>query len=517
MKNNTLIYLISFFSGFLSLAIEIIWMRTISFVAMSAPQAFAYTLAVFLLGIAIGAALGKKLCSEAKIGAVSVGKIYMLAGIVDLCILGASIKLATNEYIIFMMGGFVLISAIIRGIVFPVVHHLGVDNSKKGKSSEKSGRQVSNVYFLNVFGSSLAPLTISFVLLEHFTTQQVYLMVVAITFLISALCLRSLFGRIVATLFMSSTLVTASQASEQLFHNLSVNSYTDNHAPEKILENKHGFISVYTNKDPEMKHDRLVFGNNAYDGRLNTDIYENTNGISRAYLLATMKKDLNNVLVVGLSSGAWTEILTSNPNIKKITVVEINPAYLKLIESEPTVANLLKDKRLEIIIDDGRKWIKRNQDKKFDLVMINTTFHWRAYSSNLLSQEFLGLLKNVLNKNGLAYYNSTLSADAYYTANKVFPYTYQHKYMVVVGNEPITINKEVVEDQICKLKNQMNGEQLFKTRFDCHIAALAATEDPLIPYKDINFHEFAAHEGELITDDNMLTEYKHGGNKTRKN
>ena len=58
MKNNHLIYLVSFFSGFLSLAQEIIWMRLISFAGMTVPQTFSYTLALFLMGIAFGASLG---------------------------------------------------------------------------------------------------------------------------------------------------------------------------------------------------------------------------------------------------------------------------------------------------------------------------------------------------------------------------------------------------------------------------------------------------------------------------
>ena len=51
MKNNHLIYVVSFFSGFLSLAQEIIWMRLISFAGMTVPQTFSYTLALFSYNI----------------------------------------------------------------------------------------------------------------------------------------------------------------------------------------------------------------------------------------------------------------------------------------------------------------------------------------------------------------------------------------------------------------------------------------------------------------------------------
>ena len=45
MPNKFIVYLIAFFSGFLSLGQEIIWMRLISFVGMSVPQTFSFTLA----------------------------------------------------------------------------------------------------------------------------------------------------------------------------------------------------------------------------------------------------------------------------------------------------------------------------------------------------------------------------------------------------------------------------------------------------------------------------------------
>ena len=46
--------LLSFLGGFLSLSIEVIWIRIFNFQAASLPQAFSLTLALFLLGIAFG-------------------------------------------------------------------------------------------------------------------------------------------------------------------------------------------------------------------------------------------------------------------------------------------------------------------------------------------------------------------------------------------------------------------------------------------------------------------------------
>ena len=58
--------LLSFLGGFLSLSIEVIWIRLFSFQTGSLPQAFSLTLALFLLGIACGSLVGKQVCQEGK-------------------------------------------------------------------------------------------------------------------------------------------------------------------------------------------------------------------------------------------------------------------------------------------------------------------------------------------------------------------------------------------------------------------------------------------------------------------
>lgn len=88
MKNNYLIYLVSFFSGFLSLAQEIIWMRLVSFAGMTVPQTFSYTLALFLIGIATGAQIGKLICKKnTHIQMNILGNIFIVAALFDIILI----------------------------------------------------------------------------------------------------------------------------------------------------------------------------------------------------------------------------------------------------------------------------------------------------------------------------------------------------------------------------------------------------------------------------------------------
>ena len=496
MKNNYLIYLVSFFSGFLSLSLEIIWMRIISFAGMSVPQAFSYTLALFLVGIAIGASIGKKICRKnKKIDSVTIGYVFFIASIVDICLIIMAFLVAKTSIFILISGFFIIICATTRGVIFPLVHHLGTQD-------KKTGSQISNVYFSNVFGSALAPLLISFIALDYINTQQVYLLICFISLIVSMICLNS--KKIKISVFVVCFLLFFTMMlPERIFYELSRNSYQVDKYPVQIIENKHGFIQIYK--------DKIVFGANVYDGKLNTNIFHNSNGIDRAYLLPILKPDAENILVIGLSTGSWVKVLSMMPNIKKITVIEINPAYLELIKSDPIVSDILKDKRIEIIFDDGRKWVKKNNNNKYDIILINTTWHWRAYASNLLSKDFLSILKNVMHQDSILFYNTTQSADAYFTASKTYPYVYKYKFMLLSSMRPIKLEKkDRIQESLCKLVRYSNQTPIFSTREECSIAANIILSTPLISYEDIIFSEFSNHEPEIITDDNMITEYKYG-------
>ncbi|MGC7560669.1 spermidine synthase [Pasteurella sp. 22655_41Tandhals] len=274
---------------------------------------------------------------------------------------------------------------------------------------------------------------------------------------------------------------------------------------EILIENKHGVIQVYKNKD----NDHVVFGSNVYDGMLNVDIRHNSNGIHRAYLLPVIAPNAKNVLVVGLSTGSWVSVLSSMPNLESITVVELNPAYPKLAENYAEMAKVINDKRIKIVTDDGRRWLSKERDEKFDFILMNTTFHWRSYSTNLLSQEFLNLVKSHLREDGFVYFNTTQSYDAWFTAYKVYPYTYKYGSMALASLKAIpALDEQHIEESLSKLMWQ-NGQSVFQSKSELEEARRILMDTSLIPYESYNFSEYQ-RKPELITDKNMVTEYKYG-------
>lgn len=498
MPYKNYIYIVSFFGGFLSLSQEIIWMRLISFVGMSVPQTFSYTLALFLLGIALGAQAGKLICKKrVEINISLLGVVLAVATVVDVALIaGVYFYSATFGISIILLGLMTLICAAVRGVAFPLVHHVGAAN-------KKTGTQISNVYFANVFGSTLAPLLIGFVALDYLNTQQVYLLVCVLTVVVALFCFKSLKVKSILVI-LSVVLFLALWIPEKIFYELSKDSYQANQYPSQLIENKYGFIQVYDDHD-----DKVVFGANVYDGKLNTNIFHNTNGIDRAYLLTAIKPQAKTALVVGLSTGSWAQVLTMMPSLEKITIIEINPAYVDFIKQHPEVNELLEDDRVEIIFTDGRKYLKQHQDKNYDIVLMNTTWNWRAYASNLLSADFLKIINHSLVEDGVVYYNTTQSLDAYYTAQSVYDYIYKYKFFVLASNKPIVIDTVTIENNLCQLENYKTKQPVFLTQEQCAQAAEVIMSNPLLPYKNIDMAELG-RVPRIITDNNMITEYKYG-------
>lgn len=497
-KEQRVIYLLSFLSGFLSLGMEVIWVRIVAFAGHSVPQAFSFTLAFFLVGIAIGAHFGKKICKNHTVTAVLVGRCFWLAGLMDLILLAIAYLVMDSFWFVYFAAIFVLLSASVRGLVFPLVHHLGT-------TASKSGKQISNVYFANVLGSSLAPILIGFWVLDFVSTQQLYFLICACSAAILLLCLWSEKQRHVPSACAASVLsvfaLSLTWLPEKVFHRLSESGAG---SLIQLIENKHGFIQVYAESQGGGRIDKAVYGANVYDGKFNTDLFHNINGIDRAYLLPVLQPQAKKVLVIGLSTGSWVKVLSSMPEMESMTVIEINPAYTELIRNEPEVAGLLQDKRVSIVVDDGRKWLRKHPDEQFDLILMNTTWHWRAYSTNLLSADFLNIIKPHLKPNAVMMYNTTKSEHAFTTAVSVLPNVYRYKNMVVAGLNPLTLpSDDEIQNRLSRLRWQDTGRAVF-SEVQLPQAVEVLHQEPYVhltaPYPDT----------EIITDNNMITEFKYG-------
>src|SRR6185295_170187 len=102
----------------------------------------------------------------------------------------------------------------------------------------------------------------------------------------------------------------------------------------------------------------------------------------------------------------------------------------------PAVKSLLENPKVDFVIDDGRRWLSRHPERKFDFIVMNTTYHWRAHSTNLLSEEYLRTVREHLNPGGVHYFNTTSSPEAQRTAATVFPYAMRIINFIAASDSP---------------------------------------------------------------------------------
>jgi spermidine synthase len=502
----SLILLLSCVTGYISLSQEILWFRAISYLSGGKPVVFAHVLGFFLLGIALGALYGKRLCrNERDIPLTFIAAMLALSAIIYYASMPLSSHLLIVSEPLGMLASYLLVGivAFLVGGIFPLLCHIGII------AKDSVGLSMSWIYFANIIGSTAGPLITGFFLLDHFTLERNMLYISIFTLLVATVIFLSAplssmrksavtVGTLLAAvgMFASHNTVYAYLLEKLQFKS---DSYLQGRTYKYTFQNRSGIIAV------EGGNPDLIYGGGVYDGKFSTDPVLNANGITRAYMIAALHPHPEEVLAIGLSSGSWARVLSDYSDLKRLTVVEINPGYLEIIGRYPAMATLLSDPRVSIATDDGRRWLKRNTDRKFDLILMNTTFHWRDGSTNLLSADFLRICKDHLKERGVIYYNTTGSKDVIYTAARVFRHIARYDNFVAASDAPFDMDKAAVRHNLLKFRD--GGVPVF-TRDSRSRGVLAAMVSSDLSDKG---NEYRGKKGlRLISDDNMVTEFKTG-------
>jgi spermidine synthase len=496
--------LISFLVGLLSLSAETLWVRTYAFANQSTPIAIAVVLSVYLLGIARGASVGGGFCRTPA----------NLREIVAKCVLAGSAVIALTPAFILalpraplLLLPLIFAPAFLLSICFPICHHLG---TKLGTGHV--GKSLSRVYAANILGSVIGPLVTNFVVLEWVTTQMAFIILGAIGMCIAvAIALADRLNSSIKQMVLAGTALAfgltfvfgAGQASagaqNQLIAKLSARGGEIRH----VVETRQGIVVTY--KD-DVAGD-AVFGGNVYDGRTNIDPRINSNGLNRVIMLQAITPTPRRVLMIGLSVGSWQYIIGGFPDVERMDVVEINPGYIDLARNYDAQNKAIRDPRVNLIIGDGRKFLRQNPDAKYDLVIMNTTWHWRMYVSLLMSREFLSLIKSHMTPEAVLAFNTTESIDALKTAAAVFPHVYRYDNFAVASETDWRVK---LADKAAGEKLRLiapAGKPLFGPR-DGDVVAdfLDGSHVQTLDEAEIKI----GRSGEIITDRNLITEYRYG-------
>ena len=440
---------------------------------------------------------------------VSIAAVFIVWGSVVAFLLGPAIAWSVRYVPYVLTFPLAFIGASLLGGVFPLLSHAAIS------PLQKAGRSLSYLYLANIIGAASGSFLVGFVLMDHWSIRVMSVVLLALGAVIAVIVASAAHPRTLqASLGAGLTAALALMwFSGPLFSGMYERmafkrEYVPGSTFQKLIENRSGVIAV--------THDGTVLGGGVYDGRLSTNLVDDINGIFRAYAITSVHPRPKQVLMIGLSSGSWAKVIASDAQVEGLTIIEINPGYLQLIPQYPVVANVLRDPKVKVVVDDGRRWLVQNPDRKFDLIVSNTSFHWRANMSNLLSVEFLQLIRSHLNPGGIHYYNTTMSEEALLTGSSQFSHSLRIWNFLALSDSPIRLDHQRWEARLSSYR--IDGRPIFdpanpvqRKRMD-EVLSIADT----ISHRD-GSEEIRCEPGEslrnrlkgkrIISDDNMGTEW----------
>jgi len=509
------------FCGFAALAYEILWYRLLTFAAGDTARVFASLLGSYLLGLALGSRFVERYSDRKQNRGVGVNLLggvifasailgFVVSPVVALAMKFVSLTNTANTtapaYLIVLLA--ICLGALFFGATFPLIAHVSVTPARH------AGAALSFLYAANIVGSTLGSFVVGFILMDYLSLFSISLLLLAggVVFAVVVLVTngrltgRSRIGMALGIAVALIVVIGSGPVFSTIYDRLLFKNQYPKGRFQQVIEGRSGTIGVTPNGS--------VFGGGVYDGRFNVDLMHDVNMVARPFALSAFHPAPRRVLMIGLGSGSWAQVVANLPLIEELTVVEINPGYLKLISQYPAVSSLLGNPKVRIIIDDGRRWLRRNPGQRFDAIVMNTTFHWRNHASSLLSVDFLQMVRQHLNSGGVLFYNTTGSEDVVATGLAVYPYALRFSNCLAVSDSPIVFDRArwraVLLDYI------IDGQHVINSNDPQQLARLDEVvnikEDPTgqQPFSIENNDQLRKRlQGRLIiTDDNMETEWR---------
>ena len=475
-------------SGFVTISTQVAWTRVLTMIIGSSTYAFSIVVALFLLGLAGGAAIvaRKKMTANLRRSIMNVElataaslllSIWMTNATPGLLIeLGTSLQI--NSWLgllalqLLIAALLILFPAILMGMVMPLVL---VWASEPG--GDASVRKVGRSYAVNTLGAIAGAFMTGFILIPKMSTRSTILFAASLCLILAGFAYRparenvdrdlhrSLAAGATAGLIVLLLII----APKMKLDDLSIGAYD---GLVRVLAKSRGSVGETVNPGPDI-HRLLLYREGptatvsvrddwgirsmAVNGRTNaSDKDDMPTQVILGQLPILVAPRMENALIVGYGSGVSVGSLLQS-EIKSLECVELEPTAIEAGEYFNHVNNQpLTDPRLRLIIDDARTYLRVNPTL-YDMIVSEPSHPWVPGVANLFTQEFFELGRSRLKEDGVfvqwvqIYQLSTESLRSVLATYKsVFPHVLMFrvegaakgKDLILVGSrQPLTLNR----------------------------------------------------------------------------
>ena len=474
-------------SGFVTISAQVSWTRTLTMIIGSSTYAFSIVVALFLIGLAIGAWLvarkdrSQRLRSAIlKVEAVTVlsllFSLYVLNQIPALLInLGLRLHVSSWAGLLALQivsaTLLILVPAVLMGMVMPLV--LVWASSDPARAVARVGRS----YAVNTIGAIAGAFIAGFILIPK-TSTRFTLLFAAVCCLVVAVVAYRPAGRdpalkrslaigsipvLVIALFIIAPPMNVADLSIGAYDSLvrvlaqtreGVKEETETAGPNvhELLMYQEGPTATVSVRRDQNTVSMVINGRtNASDS-----IYDMPTQVMLGQLPVLVAPKIDNGLIIGYATGVTVGAMLQSP-VQSVTCVELEPGTVAGSQFFNHVNNRpLDDPRTTLIIDDARTFL-RVTPNRYDMIVSEPSHPWVPGVANLFTQEFFELGKARLSDDGIwvqwvqIYQLSTESLRSVLaTYHKVFPHVLvfrvgglnKGKDLLLVGsNRPLNLDR----------------------------------------------------------------------------
>ena len=528
-------------AGFVFFVMELVWYRLLGPLLGGTTFTFGVILAVALLGTGLGAAAYG--FAERRRGAT----LALLAATCALEALALAVPFALGDrlaVLALLVRGFeslgfaalvfgwtfvaacvVLPASLVAGFQFPVLLAL------LGHGRSRAGSDTGELYAANTFGAIAGSLAGGFGLLPLLTAPGAWrlaaVLLAALSVCVLALSVRreSTRSRIqfasIAGIMLAMVLVSRSAGPTSAWRHSSIGAGRQERAGFSNPNDLVRFLHEYReNLVWEADGSESAVGALADDGLSlivggksdGNSVHDAGTQVMLGLLGALLHPNPRQALVVGLGTGSSAGWLASVPSMRRVDVVELEPAVLNVARLCSSVnRDVLSNPRVRIRIGDGRDYLRTTRER-YDLIASEPSNPYRAGVGSLFTVEFYRAARHRLAPGGVfVQWVQTYESDvatlrtAYATMGSVFPNI--ETWTTLTGDLVLVGSAAPLEQDIASLRRRIAEEPYRSALRDAW--RTTTLEGVAAHYVgNARFAEFFGRATQANTDDNMLLEYR---------
>ena len=460
--SNSFWFFAALASGFVTISTQVSWTRVLTMIIGSSTYAFSIVVALFLIGLAIGASLvaRKDRSQGLRLAILKVEVLTVVSLILSLFVLnktpavlvtlGLKLRIASWPGLLFLQifcaTLLMLAPAVLMGMVMPLV--LVWAGSEPAQSVARVGRS----YAINTVGAIAGAFITGFLLIPQTSTRFTILFAATVCLVVACIAYRpadpardpALKRAFAIGSIPVLVLLLFLVAPPMNLADLSIGAYD---SLVRVLAQSREGSGDQT--DPEQRqevHELLMYREGptatvsvrrdqntlslAINGRTNASdsAFDMPTQVMLGQLPVLLAPRSDKGLIIGYATGITLGSMLQSP-IQSVTCVELEP---RTVEASRFFEHMnhrpLDDPRTKLVIDDARTFLRVTRNR-YDMIVSEPSHPWVPGVANLFTQEFFELGRSRLSDDGIfvqwvqIYQLSTESLRSVLaTYQKVFPH-----------------------------------------------------------------------------------------------